>query len=210
MILGNSKLWLKHIIDIDKAFIKCVKRVWPFVIERLGQTEKEDTITERLVDLLREDREVCQYGFINLHFKLREKDTVGDYTTKGILDMALFLDQDHERYIAYECKRLNIVNDEKIRKASLAGPYIEEGVVRYVTAKYSEKLPFGCMIGYVMDGDIPFAIQQLKSAIDKRKKLINLVSNNIEVQNCDFETTHNRISDSSSILVRHRLLSMIT
>src|SRR5690606_20758675 len=94
---------------------------------------------------------------------------------------------------------------------SLAGPYVEEGVVRYVTAKYSEKLPYGCMIGYVMDGDSAFAFQQLKSAIVKRKKLVGLESEQIDFESSsfvEFETTHRRQSNNSQIIVRHRLLSM--
>ena len=211
MLIGNSSAWLKAIIDIDKKVIECVVRVWPSVISRLSQREKEDNITQRLVDCLREDRVIYEFGFIDIHFKLREQDCIGDYSTKGILDMALFLEQDYETYIAYECKRLNIVSDKGKRTASLAGAYVEEGVVRYVTAKYSEKLPYGCMLGYVMDGDAAFAFQQLNAAIVKRKKLISLKNESISLLHREFpefETTHARQSDKAIFTVRHRLLSM--
>ena len=211
MIIGSSSLWRNSLIDIDKKVIDCVERVWPEVISRLTQMEREDNITQRLVDLLRDDRIICQFGFLDIHFKLREKDRAGDYTTKGILDMALFLDQDHEKYIAYECKRLNIVSEQGKRVASLAGAYVEEGVVRYVTAKYSEKLPYGCMLGYVMDGDTDFAFQQIKTAVRDRKSLTNLETNNLTLEDGffpTFETFHKRVSNSSLFAVRHRLLSM--
>ncbi|ODS23665.1 hypothetical protein AB835_07625 [Candidatus Endobugula sertula] len=212
MIIGKSSIWRNSLIDIDKQVINCVERVWPKVIGRLTQREREDDITQRLVDLLRDDRVICQYGFLNIHFKLRKKDRAGDYTTKGILDMALFLDQDHEKYIAYECKRLNIVSDQGKRKASLAGAYVEEGVVRYVTAKYAEKLPYGCMLGYVMDGDIDFAFQQLNNAIKERKDLTCLETSRVALENSffpRFETFHKRESCDPSFTVRHRLLSMV-
>lgn len=212
MVIGFSSHWHKRLKDTDAELTACIKRLWLTVIERLNQTEKEDDITERLVDVLREDRAVCQLGFLHLHFKLRKKDTHGDYTTKGILDMALFLDQDHERYIAYECKHLNRVNSQGKRTASLAGAYVEEGVVRYATAKYAEQLPYGCMIGYVMDGDMKFALKQLESAINKRKCLIKLSSAEVDITSVgltEFETTHLRPNDSSSIHVRHKLFSMI-
>ncbi|PCJ99986.1 MAG: hypothetical protein COA45_04005 [Zetaproteobacteria bacterium] len=212
MTVGKSSLWLKCIKDIDHELIECVERVWAKVIDRLEQTDLEDKITERLVDILREDKAACDLGFIALQHKLKEKDKIGDYTTKGILDIALFYDQDHQTYIAYECKRLNTVTEEKKRKASLAGPYVEEGIVRYATAKYSERLPYGCMIGYVMDGNICFASKQLRSAIEKRKVLINLEYGPINFKNSyftAFETTHRRKYDNSLIVVRHRLFSMI-
>ncbi|HHJ20832.1 MAG TPA: hypothetical protein ENJ84_13565 [Gammaproteobacteria bacterium] len=211
MIIGTSSFWLERIKDIDKSLIECVERVWPSVIARLRNTEREDNITQRLVDVLRADRAICNIGFLVPHHKLREADCAGDYTTKGILDMALFVDQDYERYIAYECKRLNIVNRDGKRTGSLAGAYVEEGVVRYATAKYSEKLPYGCMIGYVMDGDRKFALQQLISALKKRKKLVKLESDEIEAKDgyfTEFETSHRRNTGNSEIEVRHRLFSM--
>lgn len=210
MIIGRSSIWLKNLKDIDEQLILCVVKVWPQVIARLNQNSKEDHITERLVDLLRKDRGTIKYGFLDCQFKLREEDISGDFTTKGILDMALFLDQDHERYIAYECKRLNTVSKDG-KRSSLAGAYIEEGVMRYVTAKYAEELPFGCMIGYVMDGDTGFVIKQLESAIDNRKELLNLTAEKINVKSgfyAQFETSHNRAGKSSSIAVRHRLFTM--
>lgn len=212
MIIGTSSLWLDRIRDVDRDLVEIIERVWPMVIARLDNTEKEDSITQRLVDVLRDERSVCNIGFLVPHHKLREADVAGDYTTKGILDMALFLDQDHERYIAYECKRLNIVDINGKRKGSYAGTYVEDGVVRYVTAKYAEKLPYGCMIGYVMDGDKTFALKQLIGAIDKRKKLIKLKSAKIEANDryfTEFETLHGRNLGNAEIVVRHRLFSMV-
>lgn len=213
MTIGSSSLWLKNLKDIDLELMRCVERVWPTVISKLAQTEREDKITERLVDLLRKDRGVCALGFLCIHFKLRAEDRLGDFTTKGILDMALFLDQDHERYIAYECKRLNIVNDNGRRTGSLAGPYVEEGVARYATAKYSEKLPYGGMLGYVMDGDLAFSVNKLKAAIIKRKTLVKLLSEEMDLSSnpfLEFQTMHERPFSKTPIFVRHRLLSIIS
>lgn len=212
MLIGKSSNWLNSFIDIDKKVIECVGRVWPTVISRLRQTDKEDKISERLVDCLREDRVISQYGFINLHFKLKQKDIEGDFTTKGILDIALFLEQDHLKYIAYECKRLNVLSEEGKRKGSYTGTYCDDGVIRYITAKYAEKLPYGCMLGYVMDGDIDFAFKQLVHAIEKRSDSLRYQVDAITLAHnefSEFETTHSRISDGSIIKIRHRLLSMI-
>lgn len=211
MTVGKSDKWLKRFKDIDAKVIECVERVWPLVISRLHNRDIEDKITERLVDILRTDREIIQYGFLDIQFKLRMQDAEGDFTTKGILDMALFLDQDHEKYIAYECKRLNTVNAEGKRIGSIAGPYVEEGVIRYVTAKYSEKLPYGCMIAYVMDGDVDFAVTQVLDALKNKKTMIDLQSDAILVTKkyySEFETSHIRKSNSTYITVRHRVFSM--
>ena len=211
MIIGRSLVWLKQLKDIDNYLIQCVEKVWPQVITRLNHTSWENHITDRLVDLLRKDRGIIKYGFLVCQFKLREEDSCGDFTNKGILDMALFLDQDHERYIAYECKRLNVISKKGVR-SSLAGTYVDDGLMRYVTAQYAESLPFGCMIGFVMDGDTSFAIQQLASAVDERKRKLKITSGKINVKPgvyAQFETKHNRSGKRSSIAVRHTLFSML-
>lgn len=213
MTIGMSALWLKSIKDVDKAFAKCVEKVWPSVISRLSSTELEDNISQRLVDILGKEREVWNLGFIGLQHKLREEDISGDFTTKGIIDIVLFLDNSKQKYIAYECKRLNRIGSDGSRRGSLAGEYFDKGVMRYVTAQYAEKLPYGCMLGYVMDGDVEFALKQLNLALDNRKR--NLNCNMAEIESfCDyfteFETVHIRESSQTKILVRHRLLPIIS
>ena len=182
MTIGQSSIWLNNIKDVDKDLMACVERVWPVVISRLSPTDHEDKITERLVDILREDK-------------------------------VLFLDKKFNNYIAYECKRLNTVSIEGKRTASQAGKYVEQGIVRYVTAQYSENLPYGCMLGYVMDGDQDFAFQQLIKAIKNRQKLIQAKSANINLRKgyyYDFETAHLRKSSGTRIVVRHRLFSLVS
>ncbi|TQV85742.1 hypothetical protein FKG94_02555 [Exilibacterium tricleocarpae] len=211
MTIGKSTLWLNSIKDVDKELIKCVERVWPAVISRLSALDVEDKITERLVNILRKERDVWNLGFLDLQFKLREEEKDGDFTTKGIIDIVLFLDNSYQKYIAYEAKRLNTVDSSGKRKASQAGKYLEQGVVRYVTAQYSEKLPYGCMLGYVMDGDQVFAFQQIVSAMGGRKALLNINSTDIESRVAyytEFETVHMRKSSKTEIVVRHRLFSI--
>ena len=211
MIIGGSLVWLKRLKDIDEYVIACIVDVWPQVISRLDGSTKEDRITDRVVALLRKNKAIWKYGYPDLQYKLLEEDSVGDISTKGIIDIAYILEQDFDHYIAYECKRLNTISEEG-KRASLAGKYVDEGVMRYVTAQYAENLPFGCMIGYVMDGDTGFAIQQLASAVDKRKKKLNLTTGKINVKlgACvQFETNHNRSGKRSSIAVRHRLFSIL-
>lgn len=208
MTIGTSSLWLSSIKDIDKELFKCVERVWPEVISRISKTDLEDRITERLVDILRGDREACDLGHIDIQFKLRERDKQGDYTTKGIIDIVLFLDKNFQNYIAYECKRLNTLDKHGKRKGSQAGKYVEEGVVRYVTAQYSEDLPYGCMIGYVMDCDQDFASRKVIEALQKREGLVKLKPIEIDITKdtyTEFETIHGRSSSRSEIVVRHRL-----
>lgn len=213
MTIGKSHLWLNSIKDVDKELMKCVEKIWPIVVSKLSPTDLEDRISERLVDVLRKERDVWNLGFLDIQFKLREEDKQGDFITKGIIDIVLFLDNSYQKYIAYEAKRLNTVDSNGKRIGSQAGKYIEEGVVRYVTAQYAEKLPYGCMIGYVMDGDCQFASEKIIAGLNdtKRKQLIRMepITINVFVESCTwFETTHKRSGTDNYILVRHRLFSL--
>ncbi len=37
--------------------------------------------------------------------------------------------------------------------------------MRFLTEQYAEQLPVGCMLGYVLDGDVPFANSRIADAI---------------------------------------------
>lgn len=91
------------------------------------------------------------------------KNAKGEPHVKGYVDFALLLDRSRILYLAYECKRLNVAFPGGME--SLAGKYVKDGVMRYVSEQYGENLPFGCMLGYVMDGDIEIAKEKVGKAI---------------------------------------------
>jgi len=70
-------------------------------------------------------------------------------------------------YFSLECKILN-KTDHQGRWSSLAGKYVDEGMMRYVREQYSGG-DNGGMLGYVMDGDTVKAISSVNDAIQKRK-----------------------------------------
>jgi hypothetical protein len=120
---------------------------------------------------------------------------------------AVLLDWEREKYLPYECKRLNVIHSGS--RSSLATPYVGEGLTRFVTEQYSEGLPLGCMLGYVIDGDLPFALKQIHAAINAQKHPLLLTdgpSPGTAVQGIErFATGHQRAS-KSQIEVRHVLI----
>ena len=128
--------------------------------------------------------------------------------SKGKIDIAFFLDREREHYLAYECKRLNVIHNGA--RSSLATPYVMSGLLRFVTEQYAEALPVGCMLGYVIDRDLPFAKSQLDAAISTNQVPIGLssgptvTSSSSDIQR--FSTTHVR-ANKTAIEVRHTLLA---
>ncbi|HVA49577.1 MAG TPA: hypothetical protein VNH11_24635 [Pirellulales bacterium] len=72
-------------------------------------------------------------------------DPEGAFAT-GLVDIFVTYSNDETVYLAIECKKVNDRHETPARK------YIEEGVCRFSTEKYSPNHPFGAMVGYVTDG----------------------------------------------------------
>ena len=102
----------------------------------------EDQITINLVVFLLNDpvvRRICHW--IEYQFELFGTDTNGAKFSKGIIDLAVFIDWERERYLAYECKRLNVIG--RSGRSSLATDYMRDGMMQFITNQYAEALPVG-------------------------------------------------------------------
>jgi hypothetical protein len=207
MVLGNLKAWTGQFISVDERLLERISFVWKTCVNSLPSQPLEDNITINLVSQLSNDavvRRICHW--IEFQYEPFGINQNGSYYSKGKVDMAAFLDWNRERYIAYECKRLNVTR--KGKRISLAGEYVSEGMMRFMTSQYAEALPIGCMLGYVIDGDLIFAMKQLKKKIVSHPPL-HLVKGPSKIepkhQFKRFNTKHNRPADIT-IELRHALL----
>lgn len=73
-------------------------------------------------------------------------------------------------YLAVQAKRLYG------NGATLAGPYVEEGVMDFIDGKYSRGHNYGIMLGYVLSKPTNKAISAVKDALQKRKDSTNETS----------------------------------
>jgi hypothetical protein len=72
-----------------------------------------------------------------------------------------------------ECKRLNVRKRGKLRHG--AGAYVgKDGMMCFVTAKYSSGLREGGMLGYVMNGDAAAAQETVARFIDAKRGALRL------------------------------------
>ena len=209
MPVGDPTHWIAHFRSLDARFLECVLAVWRTCVGVLPEKPDEDTITINLVNILSRDARARRL----IHHLAYQHEPFG-YTadgwaySKGKIDMALLLDQERERYLAYECKRLNVVRNGTTR--SLATPYVLEGMFRFITAQYAANLPMGCMLGYVLDGNVNTARTKVRTAIDSYKAEIGLMEEPTDVQPVGpvkrLSSLHCRPSNGSDIEIRHALL----
>jgi hypothetical protein len=208
MIVGDPNQWKDRFITLDERLLSCILRLWPACVALLPGQPDEDTITINLVALLSNDavvRRIC-------YFVIYQHEPFGIHPggakfSKGKIDFAVVLDQERERYVAYECKRLNVIHDGA--RSSLATRYVKDGMMRFLTEQYAEGLPVGCMLAYVMDGDLPFSLTQVMVAIDAHKTPLALINGATQGQAIAgierFSTLHKR-ANQTIIELRHVLL----
>lgn len=209
MVVGDPSDWASHFTSIDERLLARIAELWPKCLAILPPGPEEDVITLNLRSLLTKDREArLIFYYLEYQFEPEGFTPDGLAFSKGKIDLAVLLDQGCTRYLAYECKRLN-VNYKGARK-SLATPYVNEGLKRFITEQYAEGLSVGCMLGYVLDGDIDFARDSVSTAITTGKKTIGLKGRLRKMPPIStierFATNHVRSKTMSTICVRHSFL----
>lgn len=211
MVAGDPAAWAGRFRAFDRQFLKSVVRVWPQCLALLPCQPDEDTITINLVDLLQRDPATQRrFHWIEFQYEPFGHTPEGTAYSRGKIDMAVFLNQDRDTYLAYECKRLNEQRDDGRR--SLATEYVMDGLSRFIAGQYSENLPVGCMLGYVLDGAMDFAASRVRSRIVEFGQEIALIAgpgDDIAIgQTVRFYSRHRRESSRGTIEVRHALLPM--
>lgn len=172
-IVGSADLWADFFPDdLIPDILNMVVNVWSSFIKPVSN-EHEVAITRKLRISLERHRDL-----IRLPVRIGREISVDDPATAkelGRIDLCFTnVGVRSDVYFAFECKRLNVqVKSGKV--ASLASEYVGiNGMMRFVgvNPQYAKGLKQGGMIGYVMDGKMPSAIQAVDSQV--KKQYINL------------------------------------
>lgn len=210
MIIGNAANWLNQFRGFDERLLPRIVHHVKAVSSLLGDNPLEDDITLNLVSRLcldPEAREVFEY--FEYQFEPDRIDENGVAKSLGKIDMAAHVSFDRKTYLAYECKRLNVSAQKST--SSLATPYVKEGVYRFVTEQYSEDLPVGCMLGYVVNGQIVDADTKVRAALVKLASDVAMNGALAPVEAIPgaqrFSSKHTRKISGTDIELRHALVS---
>jgi len=208
MIIGNLTTISDKFHGYEQCLTKCIEKEWNQIKSKISNNDLEKDISKRLFTNLKNNKELRRIGIPTIEYMLVDKDKKGDPVTKGFIDIAILIDEyrDPDTYIAYECKRLSLNKNGKW--ASLAGKYASEGISRYVRAQYAHKLPVGCMLGYVMDGDLSKARKAVISVINDNKINLMLTEHKDGESPHRFVSRHSQVTKSNSISVVHTLLAV--
>ena len=209
MMEGELLGWKAEYRRRDDLFLRFVMKVWWQVVASLPADALEDAITKTLVSRLDADTWVRALFYCDYQFVPMERTRDGSLAEDRFIDIAMIMDNDRSRYLAYECKKLNVWREGARR--SQAGRYVDDGMMRFVIGKYAKGLPVACMIGYVMDGDLSFANARIKATIGENRTALRLQDGPTDEPPLDtmtrFVTTHKR--NGNGIELRHALLPFV-
>ena len=168
MLAGSLDDWLPHFRDLEERVFAAVEAAWPVCIgplqSRKNAMTHEDHITEHLVQCLIRTKKLP--GRIIYQYTLLSEAGDGLVSISSNIDFVLTVGDDEDAYLACECKRLNVPYATGTR--GLVGPYVNEGLMRFVTGQYSRGLPLAMMLGYVMNAHTDRACRGVKRAMALR------------------------------------------
>jgi hypothetical protein len=214
MSIEGPKTWAGVIEDQAPRLLKLVVAAWKRVAPG-APDEKEDDITKRLCVALQRTRTVRKMMFY-VHPQIVELDpSTGDEF--GRMDIGFYPSNQpwvprEDIYFCLECKRLNVVKGNNPPRA-YATEYVTLGVARFVTGQYSRAVSHAAMIGYVRDGQVDRAIENVEAAIAIRSLDLGMESPGRFVVSAVFprrrnmrETSHRR-EGRRAIRVHHMFMA---
>jgi len=139
------------------------------VKERLVDAKwEENKITNQLRQKVIEEKNLLNEERDG-ELSLRIEGEVGTFhTTEGRIDIKVIYDWDERNYFGIECKRLSG------KYKGLDTKYVTDGLMRFITGKYSQGHQWGMMAGYVIDGTCERAIQLVQERIDGHRSCLRI------------------------------------
>lgn len=134
--------------DVVATVLDITVAAWPHLRKSqcVGPLDKENDITNRLrweMEVERQRRDLSPQ--LRFEREVQVDDPERNYPT-GCIDLYVIYSLDGTGYFAMECKK---VTD---RHKQPADYYIQEGICRFSSGKYSLRHPYGAMIAFVTDG----------------------------------------------------------
>lgn len=166
----------------------------------------ENTITRKLVSEMYAEQEQSGY---NIKVEIFS-GTLSDPTSPDELseiDIKFTWNVFHpNNYLAVQAKRLYGAGH------TLAGPYVEGGVMDFIDGKYSRGHNYGIMLGYVLSKPIENAISAVIGALKERKKKTNETSSFIMDKIIDYQwvykSGHAQKNNGMTINIYHMFVDL--
>lgn len=161
---GDPSEWMDLIDTLVPDILELLMDSWERMPE-LQPDAPEEAISESLCRCLQRNPKR-----VDLPFQIRTQivelePAAGE--DQGRMDIVfLLLVPREDIYFCLECKRLNALSGGHVRAYS--AEYVRFGMERFVNGRYAPSVRQGAMVGYVLDGDIVRAIDNVSAVIQTK------------------------------------------
>lgn len=163
-VIGAPDEWIDLIDTLVPDILALVISTWE-AMPPPPPDAREDPTTEDFCRCLRQNRNSSDLPF-TIHIQMVELEPAAG-EDQGRMDIAFLpLVPREDIYFCLECKRLNVVNDGQVRPYT--SEYVTHGMLRFIRGQYAARVRHGGMLGYVLDGNIALAIQNVSRVIRSR------------------------------------------
>lgn len=205
--VGDSSQWDDLFEqELIPTILALVLAAWE-QLPTLAEDEYEDTVTNKLYAAMKNGKDRQRHPFL-IQLQNAEFHSATE-TIVGWKDIAFYPSNDEEIYFCLEAKRLNAIVSGK--SESLASEYVSEGIQRFVDRKYSPQVRHGGMLGYVLDGDIARAINNVANCIRLHEANLRmnppgeLRPSMIRPQHGNAKESHHRRDQETTVFRLHHL-----
>ncbi len=188
------------------VYTKINNKYW--VVLENGKEKPEEYIRNVFLDkrYMQNKNLKRKYEVNDLEFKQeigenKDRKTIGSHDIQVLgLAQKLFSEADEDVYFSIECKRLNEAGQSPEK-------YINEGIMRYTSKKYSEIMPVAGMIAFIEDNtyDYPNEIDEILKNHKSISTTQYLTLRNTNVYN----SKHLKVNSNNTILLYHFFFEFI-
>lgn len=172
-------------------------------LRKSSETEHEDDLSDRLVKRLRLDPRIRNSPFSPIREFRVYDGPIDEAGHSGRIDICFMCMGGDQTYFAIEAKNLHVTYASGWK--SKVSDYVtsDQGMMCFVTSKYSATQQMGAMLGYVFNGDVDQARISIARAIEANRLALKvedesgLVRSNIVERTERVDESHHRFNRRS-------------
>jgi hypothetical protein len=117
---------------------------------------------------------------------------------EGRIDIKIIYSFNESEYFGIECKR--VAGGHSLAAKRLSKLYVEQGIMRFVGAKYSPDHDWAALFGFVLKGNIPDCITLIKPHLSKSRMEVDWSTTSEFAPSSDVYCTAHRQEGRTSLL----------
>jgi len=176
-VIGNAAEFKRDLFpeELIPEILELVITSWE-TFNKPDRLEREVPISKAFKEKIRADKNLRDDLPFHIWRELPTANTRPEDDGRIDICFAFTGNPNEEIYFAFECKRLRIpyASGVDTNNSDYVG---DQGMMCFVTGKYSESVTNGGMLGYVMDGKIKEAITSLGEIIESKAAALKLAKN---------------------------------